>query len=75
MNKLAWILIAGVVIIAGVYFMVTKNNTSNEPVPTKVEQVDIKTTVSSQQNNQIKTLTKPVTNNAGAIPQPPKLPE
>lgn len=75
MNKLLWIFLAGVVIIVGVYFMITKNNTSNELAPTGVEQVDTKTTVSPQQNTQIKTPTKPETNNAGEIPQPPKLPE
>lgn len=81
MNKLAWILIIGLVTIAGVYFVVTKNNTSNEPAPTSVEQVDTKTTVSPQQNTQIKTPSqtktpaKPATSNTGGIPQPPKLPE
>ncbi|MFH1232411.1 MAG: hypothetical protein V1651_00920 [Patescibacteria group bacterium] len=76
MNKLTWILIIGVVIIAGVYFVVTKNNnTSNEPEPISTEQQDTKTTVSPPQNTQTKTPTKPATNNTGGIPQPPKLPE
>ncbi len=83
MNKLAWILIIGVVVIAGVYFVFMKNNNiSNEPAPISAEQQDIKTTVSPPQNTQIKippqtkkTPVKPTTNNTGGIPQPPKLPE
>ena len=40
MKKLTWILIIGVVIIAGVYFVVTKNtNTSNQPASNNTEEI------------------------------------
>ena len=85
MYKLLWILISGIIIVTGAYFLFFKNDNTLVPsIINNSERQDVEPTISQQQTTQVKTSPQTITpkatkpsssSNIEGIPQPPKLPE